>query len=99
MRGESALLLWNDYRGSDEAAFHEWYNRRHIPERVPGLPGFLRARRFAAVSGGPQYLVLYDLASAAALTTPQYRTLLDNLDPECRLFVPQFGNASKTALS
>jgi len=99
MRGESALLLWNDYRGSDEAAFHEWYNHRHIPERVPGLPGFLRARRFAAVSGGPKFIALYDLASAAALTTPQYHTLLDNLDAESRHFVPQFGNASKTILS
>ncbi|AMN41657.1 DUF4286 family protein [Rhodoplanes sp. Z2-YC6860] len=99
MRGESALLLWNDYRGSDEAAFHEWYNRRHIPERVPGLPGFLRARRFAALSGGPKFIALYDLASAAALTTLPYRALLDNLDSESRHFVPQFGNASKTILS
>ncbi len=99
MRGASALLLWNDYRGGDEAAFHEWYNRRHIPERVPGLSGFLRARRFAAVSGGPRFIALYDLESAAALQTPQYRALLDNLDPETRHFVPQFGNVSKTALS
>ena len=99
MRGGSALLLWNDYRGTDEAAFHEWYNRRHVPERVPGLPGFLRARRFAAVSGGPKFIALYDLESAAALTTPQYRALLDNLDSESRHFVPQFGNASKTILS
>jgi hypothetical protein len=99
MRGESALLLWNDYLGSDEADFHEWYNRRHVPERVPGLPGFLRARRFAAVSGGPKFIALYDLKSAAALTTPQYRALLDNLDSESRHFVPQFGNSSKTILS
>ena len=99
MRGESALLLWNDYLGSDEQAFHEWYNRRHIPERVPGLPGFLRARRFEALSGGPKYIALYDLASAAALQTPRYRKLLDNLDPETRHFLPKFGSASKTTLS
>jgi hypothetical protein len=99
MRGQSALLLWNDYRGSDEQAFHQWYNRRHIPERVPGLPGFLRARRFAALSGGPRYIALYDLQSAAALQSQPYRALLDNLDPETRHFVPQFGNTSKTALS
>lgn len=99
MRGQSALLLWNDYRGNDEQAFHRWYNRRHIPERVPGLPGFLRARRFAALSGGPKFIALYDLQSAAALQTPPYRALLDNLDPETRRFVPQFGNTSKTALS
>jgi hypothetical protein len=99
MRGDSALLLWNDYLGSDEAAFHEWYNHRHIPERVPGLPGFLRARRFAAVSGGPKFIALYDLASAAALATTQYRALLDNLDAESRHFVPKFGHASKTILS
>ena len=99
MRGESALLLWNDYLGSDEQAFHEWYNRRHIPERVPGLPGFLRARRFAAIDGGPKCIALYDLATAAALQTPRYRKLLDNLDPETRHFVPKFGSASKTILS
>jgi hypothetical protein len=99
MRGDSALLLWNDYRGSDEQAFHKWYNRRHIPERVPGLPGFLRARRFAALRGGPKFIALYDLRSAAALQSPPYRALLNNLDPETRHFVPQFGNTSKTALS
>jgi hypothetical protein len=99
MRGDSALLLWNDYRGSDEQAFHKWYNRRHIPERVPGLPGFLRARRFAALRGGPKFITLYDLQSAAALQSPPYRALLNNLDAETRHFVPQFGNTSKTALS
>lgn len=99
MRGQSALLLWNDYRGSDEQAFHQWYTRRHIPQRVPGLPGFLRARRFAALRGGPKYIALYDLQSAAALQTLPYRALLDNLDAETRHFVPQFGNTSKTALS
>ena len=99
MRGTSALLLWNDYLGGDEQAFHEWYNRRHIPERVPGLPGFLRARRFEALNGGPKHIALYDLASAAALQSAQYRKLLDNLDPETRHFVPKFGNASKTILS
>jgi hypothetical protein len=66
---------------------------------VPGLPGFLRARRFAALSGGPKYIALYDLQSAAALQSRPYRALLDNLDPETRHFVPQFGNTSKTALS
>lgn len=99
MRGESALLLWHDYGSSDTPAFHEWYNRRHIPERVPALPGFLRARRFEAVEGGPRFVALYDLASADALRTPQYRSLIENLDPETRHFVPQFENVSKTILS
>src|SRR3954451_14412716 len=99
MRGQSALLLWNDYRGSDEPPFHQWYSRRHIPERVPGLPGFLRARRFAALSGGPKDIALYDLQSAAALQTLPYRALLDNLDAETRRFAPQFGNTSKAILS
>jgi hypothetical protein len=99
MRGQSALLLWNDYLGSDEQAFHKWYNRRHIPERVPGLPGFLRARRFAALSGGPKYIAIYDLQTAAALQSQPYRARLDNLDAETRHFVSQFGNTSKTILS
>lgn len=97
--GDSALLLWNDYPGNDEQAFNDWYDRRHIPERVPGLPGFLRARRFAALSGGPKYIALYDLDSAGALKTPQYRALLDNLDAETRHFVSRFERTSKTALS
>ena len=37
------------------------------------IPGFINARRFTAIEGGPKYLALYDLESPEVLQTPSYR--------------------------
>lgn len=49
-----------------------WYDEEHLAERMD-CPGFLRARRFEAVEGGPRFLALYDLAGLDALETEEYR--------------------------
>ena len=36
-----------------EHDFNRWYEKEHIPERL-AIPGFLRAFRYRAVTGGPR---------------------------------------------
>lgn len=46
-----------------EAAYDEWYSSVHIPE-VLDVPGFVSARRFRVVDGGPDahtFLTVYEI--------------------------------------
>jgi hypothetical protein len=57
-----------------EEEFHRWYEDEHIPERM-AVPGFLTARRFRAIEGGPKYLAVYDLESPEVLASEPYLRL------------------------
>jgi hypothetical protein len=66
------LLVMLDHSPEvDDVEFNQWYFEEHVPERL-SCPGFISARRFRAVEGGPQYLALYELEGPEALETPQY---------------------------
>lgn len=54
-----------------EEEFHAWYNTEHVPERM-STPGFVRARRYAALVGAPRWLAIYELTSTSVLLTPEY---------------------------
>jgi hypothetical protein len=54
-----------------EGEFHAWYNQEHIPERSR-IPGFVSARRYAALEGSPRWLAAYELTSLAVLESPEY---------------------------
>lgn len=59
---------------ADEAAWNEWYNTRHLADRLK-IPGWLSARRFKAVDGKSGYMTLYELADATAINHPDYAKL------------------------
>ena len=69
------LLAVTDLDPAHEAAVNRWYDQRHVPQRQ-GLPGFLTACRYVAVSGGPKYAALYDLESPEAVKTEAYKSLV-----------------------
>jgi len=69
------LLVMIDVEPEHEADFNRWYNEEHVPERL-SVPGFLNARRFVAIEGGPKYLALYDLETPDVLHTEAYTQLL-----------------------
>lgn len=50
------LGVWTDIPPVLESAFNAWYNREHMPERILGVRGFVRGRRYIASEGGPRYL-------------------------------------------
>lgn len=93
MRG--LLLVWTDVAPEAEAGFNAWYDRDHLRERVQGVPGIERARRFVAETEGPKYLAAYDLTSLAVMRTEPYLDLRRTRDPESLQFIPQFRNTLK----
>jgi hypothetical protein len=60
-----------DIDPANEEDFNRWYEEEHLAERM-SVPGFLHARRFVALEGGPKYLALYDLESPQVLQSPPY---------------------------
>jgi hypothetical protein len=91
MLGQGAITIWQDARPEARAEFFEWHNREHIPERV-GIAGFLRARRWAAIDGAPEFFTLYETADAQVHTSAGYLQRLNNPSPWTRRFAPNMVN-------
>ena len=69
------LLMMTDIDPADETDFNRWYEEEHLEERM-AIPGFINARRFTALEGGPKYLALYDLESPEVLQSTSYRHVI-----------------------
>jgi hypothetical protein len=90
--GQGAVAIWNDVAPEGSAEFYAWHNHEHMPERV-GIPGFLRGRRWRAMSGAAEYFTLYEAESTAVLAGPYYLERLNNPTPATRHVIPSyFGN-------
>jgi hypothetical protein len=88
------LLVWTDIPTNVETEFNDWYNREHLRERVE-VPGFIRGRRFAAISAAPKYLALYEAQSAEVMRSEAYLRLKRTRDARSMQFVPLFRNTIK----
>ena len=90
LEGDGLLALWNGVDPTRTSEYHLWHTREHVPERV-SVPGVVRAYRYVDGDGPlPACLTLYDLATLDVLTSPPYRTLLDNPTPWSRSMRPSF---------
>jgi hypothetical protein len=62
----------------DAIAEHDdWHTHEHLPERL-AIPGFLRGTRWISIRGQPRYLVVYEVATLATLTSAPYLERLNN---------------------
>lgn len=62
MAGERYLhIVRVDIAPEVEEAFNHWYDTVHIPALL-ACPGWLSARRYVVVDGGPKYLAVYEVA-------------------------------------
>src|SRR3989304_4101373 len=95
--GTGILAIWNDIPPEVEVEFQHWLTREHVPERVSG-PGFLRGRRYVAVSGSPKYFTFYEMESLEILTGAPYLARLNHeLTPWSRRMLPMYRNTIRTA--
>ena len=86
MTKKRALIMVKlDLPMEKETEWNNWYNNKHIPDRL-AISGFLSARRFTAIegiprgfaiAGDPKYLSLYDLADTNVVKGELYRKLRD----------------------
>jgi hypothetical protein len=75
------LALWNGVAHAGVVPEYEvWHTFEHVPERV-GSPGFVQGIRYRSVDGPLRYFTCYWLRSLDALSTPEYRALVDHPTP------------------
>jgi hypothetical protein len=82
IRGRAILFSEMTPPPGHEDAFHDWYDREHIPARMRA-PGFVSAQRYRALDGRG-FLAVYDMTSLAALATPEYRVIKTELGETTR---------------
>jgi hypothetical protein len=89
--GKGMLLTSMDVDAAHEADFNRWYDREHLEERV-AIPGFIEARRYAAIEGSPKYLSLYSTETFEVLDSPAYRAALANQTAWSKENIARFKN-------
>jgi hypothetical protein len=93
--GYGAMLTWYDIAAGGDAEHEHWHSHEHIAERV-GIAGFLKGRRFFALSGTPKYLIAYDVENFETLTSEEYLRRLNNPTPWTRDGVAAMRNTNRT---
>lgn len=96
--GKAVVAIWQDPPPQARADYFEWHNREHMPERV-GIRGFLRGRRYRALSGRPEFFTLYEAQSLDVLTGPDYTARLNDPTPWTRRVAPQLTNNVRSLCS
>jgi hypothetical protein len=71
-----------------EAAFNRWYDEVHLPELL-ACPGWLSARRYTALDGGPKYVAVYEIAGPWVCDTAEFHQAkgFRAFEPHVRNFV------------
>lgn len=96
IRGRALLGVWADVLPAAEEEFNRWYGEQHLPERL-GVPGFLRGRRYLAVTGAPRYFTLYETESREVLSSPAYLARLNDPTEWTRRVLPTMRNVVRNA--
>lgn len=79
MYSNAAMVLYYDFDG-EPAAHDDWHTYEHMHERL-SIPGILRGTRWVAQSGGPRYLIVYEVTGVDVATSPAYLARLDDPTP------------------
>ncbi|MEO8486128.1 MAG: hypothetical protein ABI585_07285 [Betaproteobacteria bacterium] len=95
LSGRGAIAIWHDIAPEGRDTFYAWHGREHMPERGR-IPGFLRGRRYAALSGAPEYFNLYETATTAVLSGRDYLDRLDHPTPWTVATVKHFRNVARS---
>lgn len=96
--GRALMVYAVDVAPEDLARFRAWYDHEHLPERV-AVPGFLRGRRYARVTGpGQEHLTLYDAVDTSVFSSPEYLARLDSPTPLTRSIVATFRRPHRAVL-
>lgn len=88
-------ILFSEMRPdpSWEERFNTWYETDHIPVRMV-LDGFEAAQRYRSLDND-NYLVVYDMASMAALKTPGYEKVKNDPSEETRWMLANVSNFTR----
>ena len=93
--GAGIVAIWNDIADEGRENFYQWHNREHMPERV-GIKGFLRGRRYIAISGKPEFFTLYEVQDTNVLAGKDYLDRLNSPTEWTRRSIKDFHNLSRS---
>jgi hypothetical protein len=91
LMGKGALALWLDVAPELDRETDGWYIDEHLPDRID-TGKYLRARRFEAVQGAPQYLSLFEADTPAALASEGYLSLVNKISDQSQRIRSGFSN-------
>jgi hypothetical protein len=91
LMGRGALALWLDVAPELDRETDGWYIDEHLPDRID-TGKYLRARRFEAVQGAPQYLSLFEATTPAALASEGYLSLVNKISDQSQRIRSGFSN-------
>ena len=91
LMGRGALALWLDVAPELDRETDGWYIDEHLPDRID-TGKYLRARRFEAVEGAPQYLSLFEASTPAALASEGYLSLVNKISDQSQRIRSGFSN-------
>lgn len=63
-----------DIDPAHEDAFNTWYDAVHVPALL-ACPGWLSAKRFVSLEGGPKYAAIYEVAGDWVYDTPEFHAV------------------------
>jgi hypothetical protein len=89
------LCAWFDLSAEDRQSVCAWHDREHLGERL-SLPGFRLGRRFVALTGSPEYLIIYDVDALTVLASPAYIARLNAPTPWTRDSLGRFRNSIRS---
>ena len=92
--GQAAMLLSFDVADEAIADHDDWHTHEHLPERL-SIPGFLRATRWISLRGQPRYVVIYEVAQLATLTSDAYLQRLNNPTAWTSRVMPHYRGMSR----
>ncbi|MCG6121619.1 MAG: hypothetical protein MEP57_02745 [Microvirga sp.] len=67
-------IVMVDVEAGDEEAFNRWYDEIHLPD-ILACPGWLSAKRYASLEGGPRYVAVYEITGPEAYETPEFHAI------------------------
>jgi hypothetical protein len=91
-------LVTMDVPAEIEARFNHLYDTEHLAE-VLAVPGVVGGRRYQAVEGTPRYQAVYDLESAAVVTSPAFREMAEQPGEWTQQIRPHFYNYHRRVLT
>jgi len=92
--GQAAMLLSFDVADEAIADHDDWHTHEHLPERLSIL-GFLRGTRWISLRGQPRYVVMYEVAQLATLTSDAYLQRLNNPTAWTSRVMPHYRGMSR----
>jgi hypothetical protein len=98
LMGTGALMLWLDVAAELDRETDGWYVDEHLPERID-IGGYLRARRYNAIEGGPAYLTLFEAQTPSALASDGYLRLVRRISEQSKRIRAGFSNVTRNTFA